>query len=181
VAYPSTWNVTTSATLATTATRPSTYWSPNFIIWSSSYRFDWVKTQNNNLWWDTTNTLAARQWPCANGYHVPTTLEWDWLLQAWCKYRGWTACVIPVWSSRNWDDLWWEATFENFRLDLKLPRAGRRGRDDGSLYDQGTGGRYWSSSLNGDNAHSLYFSSSVVYPQLNYLRADGFSVRCFRN
>jgi len=47
-----------------------------------------------------------------------------------------------------------------------------------SINDVGSYGGYWSSSwLSADDAYGLYFSSSSVYPQLNYHRYLGFSVR----
>jgi uncharacterized protein (TIGR02145 family) len=64
---------------------------------------------------------------------------------------------------------------------LKLPTAGSRNRDNGSLYSQGSYGYYWSSSPNGTSAHYLHFYSSSVYPQYNYYRARGNSIRCFKN
>jgi hypothetical protein len=63
---------------------------------------------------------------------------------------------------------------------LKLPFAGNRRWDDGSVLNQGSIGSYWSSSPNGTYAWLLIFNSSNVY-QGNYYRALVFSVRCFKN
>ncbi len=50
---------------------------------------------------------------------------------------------------------------------------------NGSLANVGSLGRYWSrTALSGSDAYHLYFSSSVVRPQYNYNRGNGFALRC---
>ena len=50
---------------------------------------------------------------------------------------------------------------------------------NGSVYDQGSYGGFWSSTVNDANyAYYLYLNSSKVYPAGNYNKYDGFSVRC---
>ena len=60
-----------------------------------------------------------------------------------------------------------------------LPASG--GRDDGVLYDHGSYGCYWSSSLNASDtdadAYDLCFYSGDVNPNNCYYRYDGYSVR----
>ena len=65
---------------------------------------------------------------------------------------------------------------------LGLPFAGYRNCSTSDVNSQGTNGYYWSSSLNYANyAYSLGFSSTALSPQNSYYRANGFSVRCFKN
>jgi uncharacterized repeat protein (TIGR02543 family) len=65
---------------------------------------------------------------------------------------------------------------------LGLPFAGARSYSSAGVYDQGTNGYYWSSSRsNADYAYRLGFSSTALNPQGNSRRANGFSVRCFKN
>ena len=48
-----------------------------------------------------------------------------------------------------------------------------------SLYDSGSGGGYWSSTVNGSNrAYYLDFYSGSILPAYSYYRLIGFSVRC---
>jgi hypothetical protein len=160
------------------------YFSSTFIYGNNN----WSSNQNNNLWWWEWDTLTSnwtwtninRQWPCADWYHVPSTLEWHWLFQAWCKYRWWTNCVVSDWNSLSWSSLWWNATFTNFQSDLKLPFAGYRNWEAGSVYSQGTEGLYWSSSSSA-SVYYLHFNSSEIYPQYGNYHAYGMSARCFRN
>jgi len=35
----------------------------------------WSKEYNYNLWWDTTDTSAWRQWPCDSWFHIPSVYE----------------------------------------------------------------------------------------------------------
>jgi uncharacterized protein (TIGR02145 family) len=62
---------------------------------------------------------------------------------------------------------------------VTLPAAGYRSRY-GEESDQGTYGRYWSSTVyrSGDNGYRLGFSSSYVSPSDGNFFATGFSVRC---
>lgn len=48
------------------------YSSSTFIL---TYDNDWSEPTNNNLRWNDTWTLEARQWPCPSWFHVPTELE----------------------------------------------------------------------------------------------------------
>jgi uncharacterized protein (TIGR02145 family) len=82
----------------------------------------------------------------------------------------------------------WEAAGDLTGVDLTsgsapqpllfLPAAGYRYFGSGSLGSVGSLGYYWSSSINGTYAYFLYFSSSLVDPNGNTTRANGFSVRC---
>jgi uncharacterized protein (TIGR02145 family) len=52
----------------------------------------------------------------------------------------------------------------------------------GSLSNQGSSGYWWSSAeFSANNAYHLYVFTSLVYPQNNYNKYYGFSVRCVQN
>ncbi len=124
---------------------------PNFIL-TNVTPYDWRSDNNNNRW------VTANQGPCPAGYHVPTNTEWD------------TAKSFGAWSNN----------VNTFESDLKLPSAGNRSRIDGLLYNQGTLGIYWSSTVDGTNARHLLFRSSAAFTSINF-RANGFTVRCLKN
>jgi hypothetical protein len=67
-----------------------------------------------------------------------------------------------------------------FASPLKFPVAGFRFINTGSLFDVGSFGIYWSSTVNGTYAFALYFFSSNAYMS-DYLRAYGRSVRCLKD
>ncbi|MDD3302551.1 MAG: hypothetical protein PHN31_03270, partial [Candidatus Gracilibacteria bacterium] len=132
------------------------------FVWNSnlsSYRYDWIVSQDDNLWGNTPGTSIARQGPCASGYHVPAQTEWSGIVTA----GG------------------WGTNGTNLMNSLKMPMAGNRNRDNGTMNNQGGIGNYWSSSPNGTFGYYLNFNSSYIGPSNIYYRANGFSLRCIKN
>ena len=124
------------------------------FITTSSSPYDWRSPQNNNLW----QGLNGVNNPCPAGYRVPTAAEWEAERQSWSSNNSAGAYTSP----------------------LKLPVAGRRTYVDGSLFNVGSFGFYWSSSVDGTSASFLYFLSSYAFVS-SYYRAYGFSVRCLED
>jgi hypothetical protein len=50
------------------------YWT-----WPTPYQV-WDSSDNKDLWWGETWTLAAMQWPCPSWFHIPTATELNSLL-----------------------------------------------------------------------------------------------------
>ena len=63
---------------------------------------------------------------------------------------------------------------------VDLPLAGNRNNSSGSLFNVGSNGNYWSSSVSGSNARNLNFNSSNANMNSNN-RANGNSVRCTKD
>ena len=124
----------------------------NFITSSS----DWLATPATSgtatLW------ATANQGPCPANYHVPSLAEWN------------TADATTGWDNST----------DTYDSALKLPSSGFRSRSNGTLYNQGTSGDCWSSSVSGTGASGLYFSSTVA-STYNDHRAYGFTVRCLKD
>ena len=103
----------------------------------------------------------AANYNWGGAWRMPTGLEWSELIDN-CS---WT-----------WADYGHVVTGPNGN-SIFLPAAGYR--DDSSLYNAGSYGIYWSSSLNSDNPSSawsvLFYSDGV--DRGNYYRLYGFSVR----
>ncbi len=126
----------------------------NQFILAKDEPYDWKENQNDNLW----QGVYGKNNPCPSGFRVPTQEE----LQA----------EIDAAKIRNNKD-----AFHSF---LKLPSAGGRYSDSGSLDFQGSYGNIWSSSPPGSNSKNLYFNSSDAdWDGSN--RAYGQSVRCLRD
>ena len=142
----------TSGTTSTLATS-DTPGHGNFITNGSS-PYDWRNPQNDNLWQGVSGTNN----PCPSGYRLPTEAEWE--------------AERTSWSSNN------EAGA--FASPLKLPVAGSRVYSNGTLYNVGSDGSYWSSTVSGTYASSLLFYSSNAL-MYSYSRAGGFSVRCLKD
>ncbi|MDD3646492.1 MAG: prepilin-type N-terminal cleavage/methylation domain-containing protein [Candidatus Gracilibacteria bacterium] len=163
--YGSVSNGPTTSTLAdATGYGPGNYYSSmSFILGSSSYNYDWTTVENDNLWGDNSGagTDEQRQGPCVTGYHVPSKIEWSGIVTA------------GQWGTNG----------ANMQIDLKLPYAGRRSWDSGTFNYGSSNGIYWSSSpkFRGNEGYNLYFDSSSINPSSGFIRAFGFSVRCFKN
>jgi len=96
-AFPYTW----ATDIVTSTTNASAYW-PNNYYSSSTFRniqsSHWDSSLNADLWWDNTNTLKARKWPCDTWWHVPTINEWFDLLDIWESL--WARWARPnVWTN----------------------------------------------------------------------------------
>lgn len=139
------------------------------------------------LLWDTEN-LAIGGYE-KNGHHYYT---WHEAMEA-ARSVG---KRLPTWQElkalcdlgSTWDDelkgRWFGGNHNSdHKGSLFLPAAGLRNLS-GGLVNASSYGYYWSSSPNyggNNNAGYLYFSSGDVSPLYNYIRANGFSVRCVQN
>lgn len=86
--FPTTWAVTTSSTAVDT----TWYW-PNNYYSSSTFvtTWNWMATDNYDLWWWTTGTLAALKWPCDEWWHIPTSTEMSQLMTTYSSIYGSTS------------------------------------------------------------------------------------------
>jgi uncharacterized protein (TIGR02145 family) len=120
----------------------------------STSPYDWRSGQNVNLW----QGVAGVNNPCPSGYRLPTEAEWGAELVNWTSPNDAGAFASP----------------------LKLPVAGYRDFSGGSLFDVGTFGYYWSSTVSSTGSRYLYFVSGAANMYTGY-RADGLSVRCLKD
>jgi len=130
----------------------------NWNVTGKEYNaWKWIEIKN---WPD----YSAMQWPAPDGFHVPLNTEWQAVYDVWAALGGW---------SSDWTNFW---------IALKLPFAGRRSYSSADVGSQGTVGSYWSSSRYYENsAYYLGLRSTALNPQNSNYRANGFSVRCFKN
>ena len=136
----------------TTLSTTDVPWHGNFITTSNS-PFDWRTTQNDLLW----QGVNGINNPCPSGYRLPTSAELNNERLSWGSQNGAGALASP----------------------LKLPMTGSR-LINGSLFDVGLDGAYWSSTVSGANASYLAFNSGsagIYSPQ----RARGNNIRCIKD
>jgi hypothetical protein len=126
--------------------------NPNFILAPSS-PYDWRSGQNNNLW----QGVNGINNPCPVGFRVPTSAELN--------------AQLATFSTQD--------VAGAFNSVLKLPVAGYRVNNNGSLSGVGSYGGCWSSTVNGTSASNLFISSYTSMGAFN--RADGFSVRYLKD
>ena len=122
----------------------------DFIIGSS----DWRSSQNTNLWQGVNGVNN----PCPIGYRLPTETE--------------ITAEMSSWSSSN--------SSGAFASPLKLPLAGYRHLNTGSIGDVGTNAYYWQSTLSGTSPRRFGFESVNAGLSGSH-QALGFSVRCIKD
>ena len=114
------------------------FWNNYWFVWGSTNYYvasNW--TQND--WW---------QWPCPNGYHVPSATEWQGIYSAWNNSQNKTISGLETWV--------------DFAKYLKLPSAGLWMQEYSFGY-AGSKGYYWSSTKKDYTlSHRLLISSSNI-------------------
>jgi hypothetical protein len=143
-------------TSGTTATLATNYFTTNgLFITTYASPYNWLSVVETHMWSGT----AAENNPCPSGFRISTAAEWDQERRTWSSNNAAGAFASP----------------------LKLPLAGARiNGGGGSLDGVGTSGSYWSSTVSGADARTLYFGSSVA-GMSTYGRAGGLSVRCIKD
>jgi len=126
----------------------------NFITASVEPR-DWLSTQDDTRWNGATKGVHD---PCPAGYRVPTEAELQDLDNSFSPNNSVGAFGSP----------------------LKLPVAGFRDTIDGALFDVGSGGNYWTSTVIGVFARGYRFFSDDSFITTDR-RAFGGSVRCLKD
>ncbi len=156
---------------------------PTTVITYNGSNYDWYYTgdsSTDDTRWQSEKTVYD---PCPAGYRVPdggSTGIWS----------------IAFGTSDRFDENAYDSAKGGFNFgsrvstkkltdtstDCWYPSAGYLYYGNGSLYNVGSNGGYWSCSPNGISAYNLYFSGDgSVYPSDYYSgRAGGFSVRCVR-
>ena len=144
--------IRTSATTATLATvdKPST---SDFINVKTGTQ-DWRNPQNSTLW----QGVNGSNNPCPSGFRLPTVAEWN--------------LEIAGWSSNN--------NAGAFVSSLKLPMAGSRSASTGDISLAGSGGYYWTSTVDGNRSRVVVISEAQAFVSTS-VRGDGKSVRCIQN
>jgi uncharacterized protein (TIGR02145 family) len=140
----------TTAALSSTDVTGNT----NFIL-APNTPFDWRSPQNTNLW----QGASGANNPCPSGYRLPLESELD------TERASWTGGNNAAGA---------------FLSPLKLPMAGYRHNNHGSIGDEGSYGNYWSSAVSSTNSTLLLFGSSNANMSANN-RAFGYSVRCIKD
>jgi uncharacterized protein (TIGR02145 family) len=142
----------TSATTATLASvdKPAT---SDFINVKTGTQ-DWRNPQNSTLW----QGVNGSNNPCPTGFRLPTVAEWN--------------LEIAGWSSNN--------NVGAFVSSLKLPMAGSRSASTGDISLAGSGGYYWTSTVDGNRSRVVVISEAQAFVSTS-VRGDGKSVRCIQN
>jgi len=147
-------NAGTPVNGTTTTTSSSNTPGHSLFIKTTQSPWDWRVPQNNNLWQGVTGINN----PCPPGFRLPTSAEFT--------------AEVNSWATKN--------TAGAFGSILKWTTAGYRDFPNGQIYQAGTIGGYWSSTISSTKATALWFSASQGYTVSDF-RAVGYSVRCIKN
>ena len=131
---------------------------------STIYRYDWRKTQKNNLWGDgstSENMAKAANDPCPPGWKVPSQLQW-----------------ASIYDSTTPPNTWTYGDGYKVGLSLYLPSTGKRDYNNGLLANITTQSMYWSSTYTVAVSYGLQFNQSNISVTSEYYRSFGFSIRC---
>ncbi len=153
--------ISTSGTTSTLSSS-DTPGNANFVL-TSVAPYDWRSSQNDNLW----QGVAGINNPCPAGFRLPTSTEWVTLINA----LGLASCSASCGNSL-------------FNSTLKITSTGVRvsaSPYDGSRFNVGGRGDYWSSSISGTSISYLYFYPTAVKPTYTVYRASGSVVRCIKD
>ena len=119
--------------------------------------WEWIEIKN---WLD----YSAMQWPCPDGFHIPTKTERNEV----CKILTYT-----FWLTNNGDTI---------KTYLKMPFSGIRSENSSNVGSQGTIGRYWyCTPYSTSNAFYLLIDSTVLTIQGTRERAEWLTIRSFKD
>ena len=211
--FPSDPNAT--VTVSSTKVDASGYWPENpysssiFIKGCPRYNnwcSDWSSVRNDNLrwwtwdnainWWGLTsnNPITGRQWPCPDGYHVPSAWEIDEFVIMWYNHKyntdlaTWYFVSIPMTLLQE-ENINVAVDFSN---DIWMPFASLYYWDEWYVRPNyyNIAGQFWSStpysrkwftlSLTIRNGESGDIKNAAFMANDNN-RSTAISVRCFKN
>jgi len=159
----------------------NTFIMKDFADWCnpSNDNLRWWKwdSSKNNRWLNSTNSIADRQWPCPDWYHVPSIWEWNKVLEYWAEENGIELENVGglKYNQTTLDGL-------KFQEDFKIPFAGYR-YYIANVYKIGDDANLWSSSPNAgdEDARQFYLSPDGAYAAISHNRIVAFSMRCFKD
>lgn len=132
---------------------------------------NWIAPVTDLAWQDGVKTAKD---PCPSGYRVPTASEWNLIGNATLNPRS----VLGTWTNSP----------ANYSSGMKvgnnlfLPAAGARYGTGAPIYNRGSLGFYWTTTLSNDVlAYYVNFGANggIGTPNgINFGRSPGISVRC---
>ena len=153
---------------------------PTIFIEYNSSNYDWYYTGSSttdNTRWTTSTTTKSIYDPCPSGWRVPDGYDKG----IWSKALGSNLSFTQssLYDSTN-EGMNFSGKFGSHQT-IWYPASGWRSGVDGSLYNVGNYGLFWSASSNGNFAYYLdFYYYGLVNPSNLSYRAFGQSVRCLQ-
>jgi uncharacterized protein (TIGR02145 family) len=128
--------------------------SPNHgdFILEGNFPFDWRVPQNTNLWQGVNGVNN----PCPKGYRIPTNAELDTERASWGADNATSA----------------------FNSPLRFTAGGYRHGGFNTIYNLGSRGYYWASTVDGVYSRLLSMSTGAGMGTVD--RKSGHSIRCIK-
>lgn len=153
------------------------YYDSAFVYWKAKCNnagtdTDWAAVSNFNIWWWKNGSYTERQWPCPNGWRLPTQKEWEQLIKYW-----------TVWESDQWTWVLNNSNISAFRDYFQLPFAWGRSRSDGKISHVWAQWSYDTAQTNNWAPYILRITTTgwIVNSNTTYNQVNWYSVRCFKN
>lgn len=150
-------NANTGVGLNGTTSTTSSLNNPGHSLYikSSASPWDWRVPQNHTLW----QGVSGVNNPCPSGFRLPTATE--------------MATESSSWSTKN--------TAGAYGSSLKWAVAGYREFYDGTIYEAGSTGAYWTSTVANTTKATFFEITATSGLSVSDFRAEGYSVRCIKN
>ena len=146
-----------------------------FVTADSFSYFDWHYSSRDNTLWTTSDKTKSIYDPCPAGWRVPDGGSNG----IWSKAIGSSSSYNGTYDNAN-EGMNFSGKFGSAST-IWYPASGYRNDYDGSPFDVGNYGYYWSASPYSHHAYYLYFNNrGYVNPSSNNKRATGLSVRCLQ-
>lgn len=152
---------------------------------NENIRWGWEDSFENQ-WWYEANNLEERQWPCPNGYHVPSGYERWLLIKYWAEDNGVEYDSPNEGFPTDYTSYLYrlKSHYTDFYNYFHLPIAGIIHAGNGEIVDK-THWEYWSSTPYknpNDNDSSITLTLHQLFVWIgSSSRARWNSIRCFKN
>ena len=173
---------------------PSEYSNSTFNIWENGERISmasndefkenlwwwWLDSQENERWLTSNNDIKLRQWPCPEGYHIPSIWERNQLIGLWIDYYTWsrdTECIFQdgFWFNKISNQCKNEKLITKFYEIFKIPQAWEL--ISRNLYHNTSTIDLRTSSFR----YKFEWTNNSLWPLLETSYANAIPLRCFAN
>lgn len=186
-----TWDISTKkGQIDITWYWPSKYSSSYFIIpeywermldhytnWNNLWWW-WLDSQENNRWLTSNSDIKLRQWPCPEGYHIPSIWERNQLIEIRINYYTWsrnTECIFQdsFWLNKISNQCKNEKLITKFYKIFKIPQAWEL--IYWNLYNNKQGINLWTSTFR----YKFVSYTWSLRPNWESQYANAMPIRCF--
>lgn len=154
--------------------------------WDDGYHDNlrwWENDKNDVLRWLYADNFTERQWPCPNGYHIPSAGERNEVFKYWCITNP--DCISIFNSISSWIGEYQSniSIVNDFSMYFSIPYSNYI-ETKGSANSKNNTFLWTSSAYNDDKSRDFLLSSKSsiwLYSKNSNNRTLWFPIRCFKN